>query len=110
VLDFVEEALDEIARAIERSLLSFYGRLKEMNGLGSFMVAQVVADVKYAQLKNARDWATFVAPGPGSKRGLNVRQRSTPVGAVLTSALCRFRLANANPLRPLVSPPAPPDF
>ena len=62
------------------SLLSFYGRLREANGLGSFMAAQVVADVKYAQLKNARDWSTFVAPGPGSKRGLN-RVLGRPVDA-----------------------------
>ena len=37
------------------SLPSFYGRLREANGLGSFMAAQVVADVKYVQLKHARD-------------------------------------------------------
>jgi hypothetical protein len=54
------------------SLLSFYGRLKQMPGFASFMAAQVVADLKYVSpLKHARDWATFAAPGPGSKRGLN---------------------------------------
>ena len=56
----------------DNSLHSYYGRLKEMNGLGSFMAAQIVADLKYVSpLKNARDWQTFAAPGPGSKRGLN---------------------------------------
>ena len=54
------------------SLLSYYGRLKDANGFGSFMAAQVVADIKYVEpLRNARDWATFAAPGPGSRRGLN---------------------------------------
>ena len=63
------------------SLQSFYGRLKEMDGLGSFMAAQIVADMKYvAPLLNARDWMTFVAPGPGSKRGLN-RVLGRPVDA-----------------------------
>ena len=53
------------------SLLSFYGRLKGENGMGSFMAAQIVADMKYVEpLKHARDWMTFVAPGPGSRRGL----------------------------------------
>jgi hypothetical protein len=56
----------------EDSLHTFYGRLREMRGFGSFMAAQVVADVKYvAPLDGARDWWTFAAPGPGSKRGLN---------------------------------------
>jgi hypothetical protein len=63
------------------SLLSFYGRLKQMPGFASFMAAQVVADMKYvAPLKNARDWMTFVAPGNGSKRGLN-RMFGRPVKA-----------------------------
>jgi hypothetical protein len=63
------------------SLLSFYGRLKQMHGFESFMAAQVVADLKYVSpLKQARDWQTFAAPGPGSKRGLN-RVLGRPVDA-----------------------------
>ena len=47
------------------SLLGFYARLRDMRGFGSFMAAQVVADVKQvAPLRNARDWWTFAAPGP----------------------------------------------
>jgi hypothetical protein len=54
------------------SLHSFYARLRDMPGLGSFMSAQVVADVKYVPpLRNSRDWLKFAAPGPGSERGLN---------------------------------------
>jgi hypothetical protein len=54
------------------SLLGFYARLRDMNGFGSFYAAQVVAEMKYvAPLRSARDWWTFAAPGPGSKRGLN---------------------------------------
>jgi hypothetical protein len=63
------------------SLLSFYGRLRQMRGFASFMAAQVVADTKYVEpLKSARDWWTFAAPGPGSKRGLN-RVLGRPVDA-----------------------------
>lgn len=54
-------------------LESFYNRLTSNIGLGTFMAAQVVADMKYAPvLSNAPDWDTFAAPGPGSKRGLNI--------------------------------------
>jgi hypothetical protein len=79
------------------SLHSFYGRLKQMPGMGSFMAAQVVADMKYVPpLKNARDWMTFAAPGPGSRRGLN-RVLGRPVDApwsdddVWRTALRRLR-------------------
>ena len=41
--------------------------------LGSFMAAQIVADLKYTPiLEDADDWHTFAASGPGSRRGLNI--------------------------------------
>ena len=46
--------------------------LMRFEGLGSFLAAQVVADLKNTEghpLKNATDWHTFVAHGPGSLRG-----------------------------------------
>ncbi len=58
--------------AARKSCQTFYEALRSVNGIGSFMAAQVVADVKYTNmLKNAPDWMDFVAPGPGSQRGLN---------------------------------------
>lgn len=46
--------------------------LKSCSGLGSFMAAQVVADIKYIPpWSEAPDFHTFAASGPGSKRGLN---------------------------------------
>jgi 5-hmdU DNA kinase-like protein len=52
-------------------LAAFHGRLTGRPGLGSFMPAQIVADVKQVQMKEAEDWWTFAASGPGSQRGLN---------------------------------------
>lgn len=64
----------------------WHAKLMEYDGLGSFLAAQVVADMKYIaplyKLKRgevrgghpttfAGDWWTFAASGPGSRRGLN---------------------------------------
>lgn len=54
------------------SLNSYHMLLGQFHGLGSFMTAQVIADLKYAQpLASAVDWSSFAASGPGSRRGLN---------------------------------------
>lgn len=51
----------------------FHTRLTNQKGLGSFMAAQVVADTKwFGVLRNAPDFHTWAAPGPGSLRGLNL--------------------------------------
>ena len=47
--------------------------LMKIDGLGSFLAAQVVADLKNTEghpLQGALDWYDFAAPGPGSLRGL----------------------------------------
>jgi hypothetical protein len=50
----------------------YHDMLMGFDGLGSFIAAQVVADLKYLPpLDKARDWQTFAASGPGSRRGLN---------------------------------------
>lgn len=48
--------------------------LQEIEGIGSFLSAQIVADLKNTRnhpLSGAPDRATFVLPGPGSIRGLS---------------------------------------
>src|SRR5262249_18779976 len=72
VLDKLWARRKQLRPRKDDTLLGFYARLRDMDGFGSFMAAQVVADVKYVEpLRSARDWYTFAAPGPGSKRGLN---------------------------------------
>lgn len=54
------------------TLRKYHSKLMQYDGLGSFMAAQVVADLKYVQpLDKALDWCTWAASGPGSRRGLN---------------------------------------
>lgn len=54
------------------TLGSFHARLTEYDGIGSFIGAQVVADLKYVMpLKFAPDWWSWASSGPGSRRGLN---------------------------------------
>lgn len=45
--------------------------LMGFSGLGSFMAAQVIADLKYADPVRWADFHTFASSGPGSRRGLN---------------------------------------
>lgn len=55
------------------TLAEFHHALQAFDGLGSFMAAQVIADIKYDKagpLAEAEDWYTWAAPGPGSLRGM----------------------------------------
>lgn len=60
-------------RPVEFEQLEFYhAYLMKYDGLGSFIAAQVVADLKYeSPLDKAGDWESFAASGPGSRRGMN---------------------------------------
>jgi len=45
---------------------------EDAQGLGPFMAAQIVADLKYLSfMQHVDDWWTWAAPGPGSMKGLN---------------------------------------
>lgn len=66
--------------------------LMSVQGLGSFMAAQVLADLKYAAPKSRwKDFDTFAASGPGSRRGLN-RVLGGPIAAARPESDFRERL------------------
>lgn len=55
------------------TLASTHKALMGLQGLGSFMAAQIVADLKNTKghpLNTAPDWWKWCAPGPGSLRGM----------------------------------------
>jgi hypothetical protein len=53
------------------TLASFATRLSEGPFMGGFYAGQIIADLKYVQLRDAADWWTFAVSGPGSRRGLD---------------------------------------
>lgn len=74
VLDPLWQAREKVRPRSGDTLQKFHSRLMEYRDMGSFMAAQIVADVKYANpshLARASDWMDWAAAGPGSLRGLN---------------------------------------
>lgn len=58
----------------EPSCEGYFHAIKRVKGLGSFLAAQIVADLKNTKghpLEGSMDWYDFSAPGPGSLRGLS---------------------------------------
>lgn len=76
--EYISELLDAASTRIEQlsngnTCLAVYEGLQRLTGLASFLSAQIVADLKNTKghpLCGADDWWTFVAPGPGSLRGM----------------------------------------
>jgi len=70
------------------------------SGIGTFLSAQVVADLKYLEpLHWATDWHTWCAPGPGSTMGLNFLHGRNP----LTSINADQFIKEVNQVRSIIS-------
>lgn len=73
-LDYVAGVVGEVAllSVPATSCESAYQALLSIDGLGTFLAAQIVADLKNDRyLVDAPDKATFSSMGPGSKKGLD---------------------------------------
>jgi hypothetical protein len=69
--DAAYAAREHVAPRAGDTLATAHAKLMQVNGLGSFLAAQLVADLKQTPvLRNAPDWHDWAAPGPGSLRGL----------------------------------------
>ncbi len=63
-----------IGANVPPTLSGWHRAIQALPGMGSFMAAQVIADLKNTtghELANAEDWPTWAAHGPGSLRGLS---------------------------------------
>ena len=101
-LEYPPRQGDTLARA--------HDKLRAAAGLGSFMAAQVVADLKHtATLANATDWWDWAAPGPGSLRGLHWLETGVLLdkrGGSKANFVARL-LALRQQVKPLLAPGVP---
>lgn len=75
-----------------KTLAEAHKKLMSVEGLASFLAAQVVADLKNTKghpLASAPDWFQFSAPGPGSLRGLTWFWEETVTGKNYQQAIDR---------------------
>lgn len=71
------------------NLSDAYAQLRTVDGLGSFLAAQVIADLKNTPahtLSKASDFWSWSAPGPGSLRGLEAYWRGSFAGRKITAS------------------------
>lgn len=85
------------------TLAGTYDQLIKIDGVGSFMAAQIIADLKQESiLCRAPDWTGWCAPGPGSQRGLNrvtsrYLDQKWPIGLFIPAVMkVRARLEDMN--------------
>ena len=66
------KTVDALDFELKKSCLEVWKQLQTLPWVGSFMAAQVVADLKRTKyLGPSPDYWSFCAPGPGSMEGLN---------------------------------------
>lgn len=74
-VDYVDDMVRRVSRVSPSMLVcnEAFAELRTVDGLGSFMCGQIIADLKYTNyLKNAVDFDEFAVMGPGSKKGLDL--------------------------------------
>jgi hypothetical protein len=78
IAGLLEQAFEQFAGGVGANvpptLAGWHKAIQALPGMGSFMAAQVVADLKNTKghpLADAEDWSTWASHGPGSLRGLS---------------------------------------
>lgn len=89
------------------TLWTAHSKLMNVDGLGSFLAAQVVADLKnttYHPLSYAPDWHSWSAHGPGSLKGLSYYH-----GTHISPYAYEWAIRKAyEEVKPLINPEIPP--
>jgi len=73
-VEVLQKVIDITPASCQPNCEDYWHWFKRVDGLGSFLSAQIVADLKNTKghpLEAAPDWMYFSAPGPGSLRGLS---------------------------------------
>lgn len=83
-LDYVGRVCNDVNRLVSifTTLQCQWDQLVRVKGLGSFLAAQVIADLKNTKntiWADADDWWSFVVPGPGSIKGMNYYMERKPL-------------------------------
>jgi len=74
-IEYCDDLIKQVAKAYisNHSCREAFDCLRKIDGLGSFMCGQIIADLKHDQfLHYAPDWNDFAVMGPGSKKGLDI--------------------------------------
>lgn len=113
-IDYVMEVVQAFMEAGEpeyTSLADCYAQITCVDGFGSFLAGQVLADCKNTPghaLCDAPDWHTWCAPGPGSLRGLNWYFIGAPSGDVTPGTFHRAIRQCWEQTSPLINEHIPP--
>ena len=98
IAGLLEQAFERFATgpggSVPPTLSGWHTAIQALPGMGSFMAAQVVADLKNTpkhELTGAEDWHTFAAHGPGSLRGLSWFHGEKITPSMFTDALVSAR-------------------
>lgn len=89
-VEVLQKVIDITPAKCQPNCEDYFHWFKRVDGLGSFLCAQIVADLKNTighPLAGAPDWLTFSAPGPGSLRGLSWYHHRKITEALYTEAI-----------------------
>lgn len=112
-LDYVfDHVVDSVVRRGQldyTDLRTAAEQLQAVDGVGSFLAGQVVADMKNTPshpLSTAPDWWTWSTPGPGSLRGLSWYFHQQPTGVTAATYAQALRTCRQQ-VDPLIWPQVP---